>query len=368
MRKNLFKTLSLSALLLANVSFFASCDKDDEDPKTEDEKPSTEPEKVVKRVYFLNEGSLKANNSTLDMYYPNGESAYGSKIFTAANGEGIGDTGQDIIAYGGRLYISVYGSKYFAKLDSNGKLIEKYSFTAEEGEPRQIVAKDGFVYVTLYSGQVAKFDTTSISAPKALVKTNAVRPEGIAVSGDNLLVVNAGDYNVAYDNKLTVIDIKTFSFKENIEIEQDPTSVVALDNNAYVIYYNTTTWAQNLLVVDLASKKYSDFAENIAKVVTDGKNLFLVESVTDWSTYTTSNKFYKCSGSEKSEFFDLKETSELSSTNVYLFEIDPENGDFYIGTTDYTTNGNIYRFDKDGKFITKFETSSVNPNHAAFIY
>jgi len=49
---------------------------------------------------------------------------------------------------------------------------------------------------------------------------------------------------------------------------------------------------------------------------------------------------------------------------VYLFDIDYASHDLYIGTTDYKTNGTIYRFDKDGKFIEKFETSSISPSKA----
>ena len=51
-----------------------------------------------------------------------------------------------------------------------------------------------------------------------------------------------------------------------------------------------------------------------------------------------------------------------------MFEIDPDTKDFYIGTTDFATNGIVYRFDKTGKFVAKFETSGINPNHAAFVY
>lgn len=36
---------------------------------------------------------------------------------------------------------------------------------------------------------------------------------------------------------------------------------------------------------------------------------------------------------------------------LYMLSINPENGDFYVGTTDYNTNGDIYRFKKDGTFI-----------------
>ena len=44
-----------------------------------------------------------------------------------------------------------------------------------------------------------------------------------------------------------------------------------------------------------------------------------------------------------------------------------ENGDFYVGTTDYNTNGDIYRFKKDGTFIEKFESGGVSPRAAVFI-
>ena len=64
----------------------------------------------VSRVYILNEGIQKANNSTLDVYCPSGELPYRSKIFAQANGEALGDTGESLIAYGGRLYLSVNGS------------------------------------------------------------------------------------------------------------------------------------------------------------------------------------------------------------------------------------------------------------------
>ena len=37
------------------------------------------------------------------MYYPDGENTFQSKIFTAANGQGLGDTGQYLIDYGDLL-------------------------------------------------------------------------------------------------------------------------------------------------------------------------------------------------------------------------------------------------------------------------
>ena len=57
---------------------------------------------------------------------------------------------------------------------------------------------------------------------------------------------------------------------------------------------------------------------------------------------------------------------ELASESVHMMEVNPNNGDIYIGTSDYKTNGNIYRFGRNGKFIEKFSSGGVSPNNAVF--
>ena len=49
-----------------------------------------------------------------------------------------------------------------------------------------------------------------------------------------------------------------------------------------------------------------------------------------------------------------------------MLTIDDNNGDIYISTSDFITNGTIYRFKKDGTFIEKFDAGGVNPNSAVF--
>ena len=336
MTNKFLKIFSLSALVLSTC--FTSCDKDKEDKST--------PEIVyAKKVFILNEGKMGANNSTLDVY--------------AQNGEGIGDTGQDLVSYGGKLYMSVFGSNYLAKLDSTGKVIEKHLFTAEEGQPRFLAVKDGFVYVSLYSGKVAKFDTTSIAQAKGLVEVGP-HPEKICIEGNSLYAAIAGDYNVKYDNRIAVVDLSNFSLKEHIEVAEDPTDILAVNNTLYVLHYNTTTWAQEILELNLQTKKYTLLAAG-SKFTSDGKDFYYINSTSaDWVNYTS--EFYKKGSSEA--FLDFTSAPEIKNSAIYLFYIDPTNGDFYIGATDYNTPGTVYRFDKAGKFITKFSTSGTNPNKA----
>ncbi|MBR2195461.1 MAG: hypothetical protein IJ911_07595 [Salinivirgaceae bacterium] len=393
MKKQFVKILSLSALLIGTAIVYSSCDKDDDDNVPDnngtdvvntdsiakadsiarvdsiakaDSIAKVNSIKLAKKIYILNEGSWGGNNSTLDVYYPNGESDYQSKIFAAANGKGLGDTGEDLIAYGDRLYVSVWGSNYLAKLDKSGKIVEQYSFTATDGQPRHLAAKDGFIYVSTYGGKVMKFDTTTIAASVGAVEVGP-HPEEICISGNTLYAAIAGDYTVAYDSTLAVVDLAAFSLKEKFTVALDPENVMAIGEKLYVIHYDTLTWAREIMEVNPATKNSTKLDEG-AKMATDGTNLYYVKSFTDYSDYPntkTVTSFVK-KGSNDCPF-DLTSTPELSSSMVYLFEIDPDNGDFYIGTTDSMTPGTIYRFDKTGKFITKFETSGTNPSHAAFV-
>ena len=360
MKKQFVKFLSLCVLGATTV--FVSCDKN-----SDDEKPEV---KSVKRVFFLNEGSMGANNSTLDVYYPDGESDYQSKVFAAANGQGLGDTGQDLLAYGNRIYVSVSGSNYLAKLDQKGKIVEQYSFTETDGSPRYLAVKDGFIYVSTYGGKVMKFDTAAIVAPKGAVEVGT-RPEEICISGNSLYAVIAGDYNVAYDSTLAVVDLTAFSLKDKFTVAIDPTNVLSVGDKLCVIHYNTTTWAQEIMEVNPSTKESKVLCPG-SKMATDGEFLYYVNSSTDWTTMQTTTfilkkDIFNLNMKADSEFLDLTSTPEIKTATIYLFEIDPDNGDFYVGTTDYKTNGTIYRFDKAGKFITKFETSGINPNSAAFV-
>jgi DNA-binding beta-propeller fold protein YncE len=58
----------------------------------------------------------------------------------------------------------------------------------------------------------------------------------------------------------------------------------------------------------------------------------------------------------------------LASTSVYMLEVDSDNGDIYVGTSDYYSNGVIYRFDKNGNLRDTFESGGVSPRKAVFIH
>ena len=103
----------------------------------------------------------------------------------------------------------------------------------------------------------------------------------------------------------------------------------------------------------------------------DDDVLYLVNSMTNWSTKpaTTVNTFFTYNiktGQTNNASFLKNAPAELASSTLHMLVVNDDNGDIYIGTSDFTTNGNIYRFKKDGTFVEKFDAGGVSPNSAVF--
>lgn len=141
------------ALLMMGAVSFTACDDDDEN--------LSQPSSNDNVVYVLNNGSYDNNNSSLSSIDFTDGSTYFFQ-YAAVNGRNLGDTGQDALRYGGKIYIAMYGSNVIEVVD--GKTLKSVKTIQPEsgkpGSPRALAAADGKVYVSLYDGYVAKIDTT----------------------------------------------------------------------------------------------------------------------------------------------------------------------------------------------------------------
>lgn len=76
------------------------------------------------RIYILNEGLQGKNNSTLTMLdVKTGEVV--QNYFSAVNDMGLGDTANDIMIYGGKMYITVSTDNIIWVTDLNAKVVTK---------------------------------------------------------------------------------------------------------------------------------------------------------------------------------------------------------------------------------------------------
>ena len=164
MKKNLLWAAAFGLLMSASL---VSCDDDDpvidnpdnpDDPNT----PPTEEVVTTNGYYVLNSGKMGSNNASLSFYNTDTQEVT-ADVFMEKNERGLGDTANDMLIYGEKMYIAVYGSQVIEVTDLQGNSLKQIqSTTGSPLQPRFMTSHEGKVYVSLYDGYVARLDTASL--------------------------------------------------------------------------------------------------------------------------------------------------------------------------------------------------------------
>jgi len=353
MKKNKF--LFLALIIGAAVS---SCKKD---------KDTTSAPKVTTGVYVLSEGLFNNNNTTLT-YYNFSTSTATTDFYAAANGSGLGDTGNDILIYGGKIYIVVNQSSYVDVSDAHtAKNIKKIDFKTTGSVPRlprYVVAYKNKVLVSAYDGTVAVIDTTSLAIEKNI--TVGPNPEQMAVFGDKLYVANSGALNTVHDSTVSVVSLTTFTELQKIKVGLNPSLVTADD-------------AGNIYVG--CDGDYASVGHRLVKVSTTTNTVVKSTDTAVGKIRYYNGWLYATGGYSGSPYVRALSTTDFSQKSAnfvtdgtsivmpYGLNIDPDNGDVYItDAKDYISTGAVFCFDKTGKKKFSFSVSpGLNPNTVVFI-
>jgi YVTN family beta-propeller protein len=348
------KFLYLFVLLIG----FTACEKDDpivDNPYI----PGSE------GVFILNEGSWGGNNSTLT--YHN----FNTKTTTAdIFGGKLGDTAQDMIAYGGKLYITVSESNCIHVLDlPTSQLLQTI---ANIEKPRYLAVYGGKVYATAYgttTGEVLKIDTTLLSVEKTIPV--GANPEGIAVAANGKIYVANGGYGAG--NTVSVINTATFTAENPITVRINPNMVHA-DNqgNVYLTTQGNFGYSEP---VDLGGiQKINTQTNTVAnidipansKFVIDGDLLYFYGSFTNYATGEFSPISFGVYNTKTEKLTaDPIISDGTVIANPYAIGVNPKTKEVYISDGNYTANGYVYVFDTDGKKKNTIQ-AGISANAFAF--
>ena len=329
------KTFVKSIALLAVLFAFAACSESEDVP--------TVPEQVSGDVYYvLNSGDWKSNNSSLTMYDAStGEVVQG--YFELVNGRKLGNTANDMIVYGSKMYIAVSGEGTIEVADLNAKSLKQIECSAQ---PRYLAAHDGKVYATYYDGHVARIDTVSMQVD-AKVKVGR-NPERLAVCGGKLYVANSGgmDYNteLGYDNTVSVVDLVAFAETAKIEVACNPAVVVAADDvyvASYGNYYDVPSTLQHISADGVAS--VVEECSNMTELCYSAGRLYGFFSSYDanWNATITYLSYGVADKSVDSPW--IKE-----SFLPVPYKVCPAGEYVCVTSSDYMNDGDVYLYDKDG--------------------
>jgi YVTN family beta-propeller protein len=328
-------------MLMAPALFVTGCSKDDDDEITP-QIPQTE------YVYVLNEGTWNGNNSTLTLYDVEKGEVYGKDgnydFFEITNGRKLGDTGQDIIIYGSKMYIAMSGESTVEVTDLDAKSIKPIN---TEGEPRYFAVKDGKVYVTYFNGYVARIDTATLEVEsKVQVGRN---PEQMTIVGNRLYVANSGGLDAVNDNTVSVVDLASFTETKKIEVIVNPVGVSSDKNgNVFVVsngnYYDILNTVQRI-----------NTATDEVSVLFNGTVIATIDNVlyTIYSQWGVPEVEYKSYNTAENRIVSDNFIGETAISNPY--KLCAADDCLFLTTSDFVTNGDVFVFDNTNRLLYSFE-------------
>ena len=360
------------AVLLMGTAVMTSCSDDNDGPETYLQEYST-------GAYVVNSGNMynKIESSLTAIDYASSTAT--QNVFKAANGRTLGNTANDGIVYGNKIYLAVDQSNTIEVIDkTTKKSIKQINTTellgnAEGAEPRHIIADGGKVYFTTYGGYVAAVDTTDFALQKKWQVGSY--PEGLVIGKGNLYVANsnygAGGGNISCIN-LANDNVET----KNIEGVNNPTSIYyaagllyVLDNQYYDASFNA--YGENSL-------RTVEFAQGTSQKVADGNYAACVTTGAATTARTSVEKvrphFFVLNapygGTPSVSVFVAGITqpqpmtlSEMPVSPCGIFA-DPLNGHIFVlsyrlgdsGYADYNGNGYVVEYDSTGQKQHEYET------------
>jgi len=358
-KRNLAAILLSSALAVS----FSSCD-------TNSDKAPANPT-ISTGVYVLNEGSFQKNNASLT-YYNLTDSAVTGDIFTTKNNRGLGDTGQDILKYGSKIYIAVYESSLIEVINAATGISEKsipmLNTSGQPASPRSLASYNGKIFISLYDGHVAQLDTTTLLIEKTVAVGS--NPEGIVVANNKIYVANSGGMAIKNDSTISVIDPTTFTVIKNIKVVINPSMIKAdAYGDLYVISFgNYSSIPYTLQRIQAATTEAVTVIPNLKpyNMTIAGDNLYLYSYAYDanWQATNKSYTIYDVKN-EKVLKTDFISATAIAST-PYSIDVNPVTSDIYIGETNYTNTGKMNVFRQDGTLKFSFATG-VNPRKTIFL-
>ena len=348
-----YSVLNSFALFCAIV-MLASCEK----PKPEDATTTALPDHGA---IVLNEGGWGNNEAELSVIDYSNMSITNS-AFAKLNGRGLGDVAQDVVVYGGKIYVSVWGSNTIEVLDR--KTGKSTQIAMGSRGPRYLATNGGKVYVSCYSPtSVVRIDTASLQI-EATCQLSGLQPEGLCVSGSKIYVLNTWKQDAAgnpvYDSTMSIVDITTFTETGKITVGVNPAKIKTLDNSHLAISYtgDYANASAGVAIVDLTDMSIRRINTNISNMDTyNGKIYYYAHDYGQaWN-----GQIHLVDGSTLQEStITVSETSGFSAQYYpYAINISPSTGEIYMAGAQYGANGDIYCFSPTGTLKWKLEAGPL---------
>lgn len=379
MKKSIFRIFSL--LFLVGIILFSSCRGDDDELIPPTVTPVTPGEfGPVKGFFLLNEANMGSNKASID-YFDSESGYYFQSIYPIINPNVVhelGDVGNDIQIYGGKLYAVINVSGYIEVMDVN---TAKHVNSISIPNCRYVVFDKGYAYVSSYNGPVkiepdaplgcvVKIDTTTMQEVARV--SVGYQPEEMVIRDNKLYVANSGGYRVPnYDNTVSVIDLDDFTREtkritvginlHRMELDSDGNIYVSSRGDYKYIPSNTYIINRS----DMVSKNMN---LPCSEMTASGDSIYMYS--VEWSHITQKNTVTYAIINTKTQTVVsrnfITDGTDKQIVIPYGIAINPETKDIYVtDARDYVSPGVLYCFNKYGQRKWSVVTGEI-PAHIAF--
>lgn len=335
-------------------------------------------------IYLVNQGNQGSNKARLDfLNFHNG--FYIRDVFTEYNPEvvkGLGDTGNDVQVYKGKVFAVVNGSHKVEIMDAYSMKrlaqvdVPNCRFIAFDGNCAYVtsyVAKDAEALKT-QKGALYRIDLDTYKVTGQV--TVGYQPEQLVIRDGKAYVANSGGLAKDYDNTVSVVDLKSMKVEYDIE--------VAVNLELMLVDAEGTIWVSS-------RGNYSDVSSTLNYLVKKGDKYELGGSVNVpvssmalagdkiyviGSTYTNTNGTWaltttynivnaKTRELESGSF--ITDGTESGITTAFTVTVNPGNGDIYVtDAKDYVSSGTLHCYTGSGKHKWSVRTGDI-PGRIAFL-
>lgn len=311
--------------------------------KNDDPEPIPIPDNIG--MFILNEGQFGQQNASLGFLK--------FKDGSYSDTTNLGNNANDIIRFGGNMYITVTESNKVVVVNYySGKIVK----TIPMKQPRHLAYLGKNVFVTNYNNRVVAIDTTSLSAIDSIEVGRT--PEEIVRMNGKLYVANSGSKdgwsNGNFDKTISVLNPSPLSISRTIEVAENVTSLTA-DSARNRLYANAAAIDANrpsrLYVINTQSENEAPVKLTFGAsrmVIVDNQALLISDN------FEASKKLVLLMNLTNRNTEKFIENNEIKDPYGLGFE----NGQIWIADANgYSGKGKVYVYNN-----TTFNTS-INVNY-----
>lgn len=333
-------------------------------------------------IYLVNQGNQGSNKARLDfLNFHNG--FYIRDVFTEYNPEvvkGLGDTGNDVQVYKGKVFVVVNGSHKVEIMDA-------YTLKrlAQVDVPNcRFIAFDGnCAYVTSY---VAKDEEALKTQKGALYRidldtykvtgqvTVGYQPEQLVIKDGKAYVANSGGLAKDYDNTVSVVDLKSMKVEYDIEVAVN-LELMLVDAEGTIWVSSRGNYSDVSSTLNYLVKKGDKYELGgsvnvpVSSMALAGDKIYVIGSTytpPTWALTTTYNIVNAKTRKLESGSF-ITDGTESDITTAFTVTVNPGNGDIYVtDAKDYVSSGTLHCYTGSGKHKWSVRTGDI-PARIAFL-